>query len=79
MQAFDYFERSIEMYNNKDYNFRECPKDIMDQMKAHMKEFYELSQLRHLITNSASKCKIKHKQNKNYEINEEEIENMKAA
>ena len=59
MTAFDYFEKSSEYYHNKKYMFNDCPKEISEIMKKHMKDHYEISQLRYLIKTKASECKRK--------------------
>ena len=48
-------------------------------MNSHIKEFYDLSQLRHVILTKCSEWKRSRKKNKNYIVNEKEVENLKAA
>jgi tetratricopeptide (TPR) repeat protein len=77
--AFDYFEKSLEYYKNKDYMFADCPADLKNIMSSHIKEFYDLSQLRHIISTKAAECKRQRKKNNNYQVPIGEVENLKAA
>lgn len=95
LKAFDYFEKSLELYKNKQYCSIECPPDIKDTMNDHIKEFYDLSQLRHVVMSKAidSKRKKKMRQmeslesskggpqtgNPKFQVSKSEIDNLKAA
>ncbi|CAI2369054.1 unnamed protein product [Moneuplotes crassus] len=79
MKAFDYYEQSIEYFRNKNYTYGSCNPEIMKEMKSFMKDFYELSQLRHLIENSAFKIKRQRKTKKNYKVPQDEVEKLRSA
>lgn len=59
--------------------FNDCPQQMRNTMNSHIKEYYDLSQLRHLIITKSSECKRARKQNKNYQVKPGEINNLKAA
>lgn len=77
--AFDYFQQSLEYYKNKDYMFSDCPADIKNVINSHIREFYDLSQLRHIITSKAAESKRARKKDNNYQVPIGEVENLKAA
>ena len=77
--AFDYFEKSLDFYKNKEYTFYDWPQKKKNVMNSHIKEFYDLSQLRHVVLTKWSEWKRARKKNKNYQVSEKEVENLKAA
>ena len=59
--------------------FNDCPASMKNVMNSHIKEFYDLSQLRHVIVTKASECKRQRKRNQDFQLKPNEIESLKAA
>jgi tetratricopeptide (TPR) repeat protein len=79
LKAFEFFQKSYELFKDKNYHPYGCPSDKKKIIKGFIEEYYDLNKFEYIIRRKAKSVQNAVKENKTVDLSDSTIESLISA